>query len=299
MQYVACETIPNLRKPVLIGAFKGWNDAAEVATSAVRYLVETWKAPRFASIDPEDFYDFQQTRPTVRIVEGSQRRIDWPANDFYYYCANERELRDYILFLGVEPQLKWRTYTTTLVDFAKQVGVTQVMFVGCLIADVAHSLPVRLSGSSNHPEIKDKLEALGITRSGYEGPTGIIGVGSEACTRGGLPVSSIWGAVPHYIPSTPNPKVLVAVLRNLRDVLNFDVELKQLESTVEPFEREVSRAVSRNPQLASYLRQLEAREAERRQIRPPSGELPSGDVVVAELEEFLRRRRRADGEEEG
>jgi proteasome assembly chaperone (PAC2) family protein len=284
---------PQLREPALITSFAGWNDAAESATGAVRYLVRKWGARKFAEVDPEDYYDFTESRPQVRLTRGFERRIRWPANDFFYYSNPELE-RDYILLRGVEPQLKWRTFCTMLLDLCRRMGVNRVVLLGGLIADVPHTRPVRVTGTSSDKVFLERMESLRVHGSRYEGPTGINGVLTDRLRKEGMPCASLWATVPHYI-STSNPRASQALLSRLDTLLGLNAQLSDIEREAEEFDSQVSQAVERDPDVAAYVRQLE--EGESAETEPEHGEggehpeLPAGDAVVRELEEFLRRSR--------
>ncbi|HEX6511252.1 MAG TPA: PAC2 family protein [Chloroflexota bacterium] len=292
MEYITLHERPELREPVLIAAFAGWNDAAACATSAVRLLIEQWQARKFAEIDPEEFYDFSVNRPRVRLDEKLVRRLEWPANEFYYHRAEDQP-RDFLFFIGQEPSLKWRTFTSNITAFARELGVSYVVLAGALIADVVHTLPVHMSGSSSDPDVRERMNHLNVTHSRYEGPTGIVGTLTDRCHQDGIKAISMWGAVPHYIPTTPNPKVVASLLRHMRDLLGFDLELTDLETAARRFEEQVTDAVNSNEQLREYIRERERREREEEATEPTRmDDFPSGETVVRSLEEFLRQNRR-------
>jgi proteasome assembly chaperone (PAC2) family protein len=288
---------PELRRPVLILAFAGWNDASEVATTSVKFLSTRWEAKKFAEIDPEEFYNFARVRPHVKIEEDFRRAITWPENTFYYHADPLLE-RDFVLLLGIEPNLKWRTFCEEILDVAKKVGVTSMLSLGGLIADVPHTRPARLTAFSSDPELTSRFPELALRRSRYEGPTGIVGVLSDVFTKAGIPVGSIWGNVPHYISASPNPKVAHSLLSRLSTIYGFGLELSELERAGRRFERQVNEALANNPEVAQYVKQLEARDeqGEAEENPPPrheaggSGELPRGEDIVKQLEEYLRQR---------
>ncbi|MBI3964361.1 MAG: PAC2 family protein [Chloroflexi bacterium] len=304
-EHIQIESMPELRNPVLVGAFAGWNDAATVATSSVRFLIEQWSAPKFATLDPEEFYVFSETRPTVKLVENAMRALEWPANDFHYYRDPNLD-HDVILFVGIEPQLKWRTFARTIVDFARQCGTTRLVMMGGLIAETLHSRPARLTGSSNDAGLRERLQRLGVQFSRYEGPTGIVGVLHDTCAKNGIAAASIWGNVPHYISATPNPKISAAILRRLSDLLELRLDLLELEETGRRFDRAVTEAVAKNPNVMAYIRQMEQQEPESAEDAGPTGEtpppsspagpsdLPSADAIIQNLEDLLKRRREQD-----
>ena len=291
MEHLRVIERPELRDPVMIVAFAGWNDAAACATAAVRLLVEQWHGEKFAELDPEDFYDFSVNRPRVHLDEELQRQLDWPANDFFYHLAPDQP-HDFIFFIGQEPSLKWRTFTSTITQVARDFGASYMVMAGALIADVIHTLPVHLSGSSNDADMRDRMTKLSVTFSRYEGPTGIVGTLLDRCVQDSVKAISVWGAVPHYIPTTPNPKVVASLLRHLRDLLGFDLDIGELETAARRFEEQVTEAVNSNEQLRDYIREREAKEQAEQQAEPTRIEdFPSGETVVRSLEEFLRQNR--------
>ena len=288
------ERVPSLRQPVMICAFAGWNDAGETATGSVGHLTETLAARRFARIDPEEFYVFTETRPTVRLVDGDQRRIEWPANDFYY--ARGRGGRpDLVLLQGIEPQLAWGAYTNAVVRVARLVEARTVLLLGGLLADVPYTRPVRFTGSATRPELLPHWTDMGTRRSRYEGPTGIVGVLSESIRRADLPLASIWASVPHYINVSPNPRTVAALVRKLDTLLDLGLDLNDLEERGDRFERQVDEAIAQNPDVQAYVRQLEQAGDEEPE---PQAELPAPEAILAELEEFLREQRGDEDDED-
>jgi proteasome assembly chaperone (PAC2) family protein len=282
---------PSLERPVLVAAFRGWNDGAQGASLAVGYLAQAWAAERFADIDPEEFYDFQVARPHVALEDGVTRRIDWPENAFFH-AAVPAGARDVVLLLGVEPNTRWRTFAGEIVALAQELGVELVVTLGALLADVPHTRPAPVTGSATDPEL---VEELGLAASRYEGPTGIVGVLHDACRVAGLPSASLWAAVPHYASLAASPKAALALCRRLADLLDADVELGELERASETYERQVSEAVAENEETQAYVEGLERR----RDTLGDELDLPSGDSLAAELTRFLREheRRREEGEE--
>jgi proteasome assembly chaperone (PAC2) family protein len=284
------EKLPTLRQPVLILAFSGWNDAGEAATSAAQFLCSRLSAEKFASLNPEEFYNFAELRPRVRLAKGLQREIVWPANEFFY-VQDSSLVQDLVIGVGIEPHLKWKTYITAILDLARQCQVSMLLTLGALLAEVVYSRPVRISGSSTDPELSARLHLGG---SRYEGPTGIVGVLNDACRREGLPAVSLWANVPHYLSNTPNPKAMHALVRRVLGMLDHPLDLGDVETAVSDFEAKVAEVIANNPAVASYVRQLEERESdEGDESSPPrESELPSGDQLVQELEQFLRQQRR-------
>ncbi|MGB6836654.1 MAG: PAC2 family protein [Dehalococcoidia bacterium] len=298
MEYLEVHEVPSLRSPVLIMAFAGWNDAAQAATSAVRFLIKEWSAQPFASFDPEELFDFTSTRPHVRLDADLQRELEWPSNRFFYHADPGLE-RDVVLLLGTEPHLKWRTFTRAVLELAERCGVSLVMSLGALLADTAHSRPVPLSGFVTDPGLAERLGRQGITSSRYEGPTGIVGVLHDAFRRQGLPSASLWAAAPHYLGTTPNPKATAALLRTLDGLFSFHLDLRDLDEAAEHFERQVAEILGSNPEIAAYVQELEQRADASVEERPgdESAELPSGETMVRELEDFLRHRREEQDQE--
>lgn len=299
MEYLRVLEEPELRAPVMIAAFAGWNDASEVATYSARYLVSQWTARKLAQIDPEEFYVFTETRPTVRIAGRFQRRIDWPANDLYYF-VNTAGDHDFVVLIGVEPQLKWRTFAQTIANYAKRLGVTTLVTLGGLVADVPHTVPVKISGTSNAPRISQELRRVGVEPTRYEGPTGIVGVLNATCAEMGIHTGSMWGSVPDYLSATPNLKVVTAILDRLNALLTLDLDLTEMHLLESQFDRQVDEALAENPEVQAYVRELEARERGAGDTEPgdpkPQGEhLPSSDSLIRELEDFLRRRQKGQG----
>ena len=300
MSYLEIDKIPSLRKPVLIAAFAGWNDAGQAATAAVRFLGERWEAARFASIDPEDFFDFTTTRPLIRLGPGLERELEWPANIFFFHAAPALS-RDIVLLLGTEPHLKWQAFTDTILQLARQCGVELLVSLGAFLGDAVHSRPVPLIGFANRPGLNRRLVELGFSPSRYEGPTGIVGALHDACRRQGMAAASLWAAAPHYLATTLNPKAAAALLQRLNDFLELGIDLGEMKRAASRFEAQVEEALAANPELVTYLRQLEERldtagEPELRTLAE-GPELPPGEAVVEELEKFLRERRQ-QGEDE-
>lgn len=299
MSHVEIEKLPSLQRPVLIVAFAGWNDAGQAATSAIRFLGQRWSAERFASIDPEEFFDFTSARPLIRLGPGLERELEWPANVFF--CHSEPALsRDAVLLLGTEPHLKWRAFTDSVLDLARQCGVELLVSLGAFLGDAVHSRPVPLIGFATRPELSRRLVELGVSPSRYEGPTGIVGALHDACRRGGMASASLWAAAPHYLATTMNPKAALALLQCLDAFLELGLDLGEMKRAAARFEAQVEEALAANPELAVYLRELEERidaseEPESRTAEGP--ELPPGEAVVEELEKFLRERRQ-EGEGE-
>jgi|SRR5215211_1378438 len=284
---------PSLTRPVLVSAFRGWNDGGQGASLAGGYLAKMWEAARFAEIDPEDFYDFQATRPHVSLVDGLTRRIDWPENAFYHAHLPGTD-RDVVLLLGIEPNLRWRAFTRIVVDLAQELGVELMVSLGALLADVPHTRPSPVTGSATDPQL---VEQLGLSASRYEGPTGIVGVLHDTCRHSDIPSVSLWAAVPHYVSLTPSPRAAKALCERLGELLSAEIDVGELDDAAEAYAEQVSEAVAADSDTASYVEELERRADELEQ----EVEIPSGDALAAELTRYLREHeaRRREEEEEG
>ncbi len=275
---------PALERPVLVAAFRGWNDGGQGATLAGGYLARLWDAERFADINPEGFMDFQATRPHVSLDEGLTRRIDWPENVFYKARVEEVE-RDVVLLLGVEPNLRWRTFSGLVIDLARDLGVELVVTLGSLLADVPHTRAAPVTGTATAPEL---VERLGLQHSRYEGPTGIVGILQDACRRADMPAASLWAAVPHYVSLAPSPRAARALCDRLGTLLSIPIDTHELSEAEETYAEQVTEAVASDSETAAYVEELERRTDEL--DLEEHEELPSGDSLAAELTRFLRER---------
>ena len=279
-EHLRLDRRPTLRRPVLVTAFRGWNDGAQGASLAASYLAQSWSARRFGDVDPEEFYDFQATRPHVALVDGYTRRIDWPENAFFHAELPGTE-RDVVLLLGIEPSTRWRTFSGAIVDLARDLGVELVVTLGALLADVPHTRPAPVTGSATDPDL---VRELGLAASRYEGPTGIVGVLHDACRVAELPSASLWAAVPHYASLAASPKAALALCRRLAELVEAQVDLSELERASEAYERQVSEAVGQDEETEAYVQELERR----RDTLGEELDVPSGDALAAELTRFLR-----------
>src|SRR5687767_2408498 len=266
--------VPELRSPTLVAAFQGWNDAASAATTALEAAAVSLDSEVVARIDPEEFFDFQDNRPTIRLTAGQTRRIEWPQNTLIS-AEVPTAANDLLLFSGTEPSLRWRTFTDLIVGAARDIGVEMVVTLGALIADVAHTRPVPITGLASDPEL---AERLGMDRSNYEGPTGIVGVLHDACRRHGITSASLWAAVPHYVAAVPNPKAALALLRRLEALTGIAIDASELEEETASYEEQVGRAVAANPEIEELVGRIEAEQSE--EEAPDTGELPSADTIA-------------------
>ncbi|GDY28600.1 PAC2 family protein [Gandjariella thermophila] len=281
---------PELVEPVMVAAFEGWNDAGDAASTAIEHLQLTWDADPLAEIDPDDYYDFQVTRPTVRMVDGITRRIEWPTTRLSV-CRPPGSAFDVVLVHGIEPNMRWRKFCSELLEHVERLGITTVVTLGALLADTPHTRPVPVTGTAYDAESAAKF---GLERSRYEGPTGIVGVLQDACVRAGVPAISFWAAVPHYVSQPPAPKATLALLHRVEEVLDVEVPLGTLPEQAEEWEQTVSEMADEDEDVRNYVRALEERgDAEIRLAEA------SGDAIAAEFERYLRRRGRGPGRGSG
>jgi len=277
---------PSLERPVLIAAFRGWNDGGQGASLAGAFLARQWEAEQFADIDPEEFFDFQVNRPTVRLDEGMQRRLEWPENTLYHSRIPGTH-RDVVLLLGQEPNMRWQRFARLVVDLGVELGVDLVISLGALLADVPHTRPAPVTGSASDQAL---VEELGLQLSRYEGPTGIVGVLHDAFRTAGVPSVSLWAAVPHYVSLAPSPKAALALCNRLAQLLNVQIDTSELDEAAESYQQQVTDAVATDEETAAYVEELEQRAD---QITEES--IPSGDSLAAELTRFLRERESGEG----
>ncbi|MDN5791237.1 MAG: PAC2 family protein [Micrococcales bacterium] len=273
------EDAPELVNPVLIAAFEGWNDAGEAATAVVRHLADVWDAEFFAAIDPEDYYDFQVNRPRLLQTEG-RRAVVWPTTRLL--AATETGFdRDVVLVLGIEPSVRWKSFCTELIELASQLGVTTILTIGALLADVPHTRPIPVTATAEQEGVMTRYD---VEASRYEGPTGIVGVLSSACADAGVPALSAWAAVPHYAGGSPSPKATLGLIRRVESLLGVTVPHGDLEEDARAWERGVDELAQSDDEIAEYVRSLE--EAK------DTAELPeaSGDAIAREFERYLRGR---------
>ena len=286
MDVIRWEHTPEpLRDPILVAAFGGWNDAAASASSALSFLAEQLGARRLATIDPESFYDFQSTRPIIDLSEPGNHSVTWPEVEIYE-ARLDGDARDLVLLAGSEPAMRWRTFCETILEVARTLGARQIITLGALLADVAHTRPIRLTGLSSDPAL---IESMNTRTPSYQGPTGIVGVLHHAVATAGLESVSLWAPVPHYAAGVTNPKGAHALLSGLQQVTGISVDLSDLASAADEHEVQVSRAVANDQRLQALVERLE-REGPEDEFSLDPGPLPSGDELAEELERFLRQR---------
>ncbi len=278
---------PRLRKPILVCAFKGWNDAGEAASAALSFIRGSFDAHDVAQIDPEEYYDFTAVRPTVKLTDGRQREMDWPDNSFAAAEVQGAD-RDLIMIEGVEPSLRWRRFTENVIAAARELDVSMIITLGALLADVPHSRPVSITGIGSSASL---VERLGFEPPSYEGPTGIVGVLQNAFAEEGVDSVSLWASVPHYVAASPNPKVALALVRGFEGIAGVAVDAAELESAAEDYERQVSAAVASDPEVKAFVERLETAADEVEAENPPDEEsLPSADTIARDFQRFLRQR---------
>ncbi len=272
--------VPELRQPIVLAAFEGWNDAAEAASGAVAHLHEVWDAQPLVALDPEEYHDFQVTRPQVSLSGEGLRRITWPTTRLSWARPPGSE-RDVILVRGIEPSMRWRRFTDDLLGHLSRQRASTLITLGALLADVPHTRPIPVTTTSDDPEL---LERLALQKSQYEGPTGIVGVLQDVATRRGLPALSLWAAVPHYVGQPPSPKAVLALLSRVEELVQLPLPLADLTDDAQAWEHGVDELAGEDEEIAEYVRSLE--EAK------DTAELPeaTGEAIAREFERYLRRR---------
>jgi proteasome assembly chaperone (PAC2) family protein len=316
MDYVDMQEVPDLDNAILIGAFAGWNDAASAATWAIKFLINQWEATPFAEIEPENFFDFSETRPRIRINNGAIRRLSWPSNRFYVHRADHseptRQKRDIVLFLGEEPQQRWKTFSQALLDVCRQCQVEEIVFLGALIGEVPHTAPVQVIGTASEAALLRRMDRNDIERANYEGATGILAVVQDAARRGDFRTVSLWGTAPHYVSATPNLPVSEALLEKLDMLYHFELHLGDLSRAAKRFTARVTSLVADDPEVSAYVHELEQRapgdansspsgslpaitDASGIHHIPLDGGLPSPEQAIQDVENWLRQFR-TDGE---
>jgi proteasome assembly chaperone (PAC2) family protein len=281
---IEIEEVPELRNPVLIAAFEGWNDAADAASSVVDHLINVWQAKVVAAIDPEDFYDFQMNRPVVGTNDAGMRRITWPSTQISVASPPGAQ-RDVVLLRGIEPNMRWRQFCAELLAASDELGTELVVTLGALLADTPHTRPIPVTGTATEPDLVDRLK---LEQSNYEGPTGIVGVFQDACTQMDMPAVSFWAAVPHYVAQPPCPKATLALLGQLEDLLEVSIPLADLPEEARAWERGVDELADEDEEIGDYVRALEETR--------DTADLPeaSGEAIAREFERYLKRRETDD-----
>ncbi len=289
MDYLQLDELPSLRKPTFVAAFRGWNDAGEAATLAVRHLIDSWSAKEFASIDPEEFFDFTVARPMIRVTEEGQRDMKWPSNRFFYHQHTDAE-SDVVLFLGTEPHLKWRTFTETIRDLFQRLDGARLLTLGALVAATTHTRPLPVTGFSTEDELRGRLDGLTINRARYEGPTGIVGALHDAVRRADLSAASLWVGLPPYLGDAKNPRGALTLLETLDKLFAFAPDLTALIEASQKFDEQVAGALSDNAEMRAYLAELE-RRIDSGISEAGTPDLPPAGDLMGDLEAFLRQQR--------
>ena len=272
MDFVELEGNPKLRRPRVVAAFRGWNDAGGAASLAAGYLRSVTDAERFAVIDSEPFVDYQQTRPTVSMIDGDVRHVEWPVTEVF--ASQDHDL---MIVIGTEPNMRWRAFSDSIADLAQRYRSELVITMGALLADTPHTRPVPVSASASDPDL---MERHGLVRSTYEGPTGIVGILHDSCSRAGLTSASLWAATPHYISAAPNPQAALALLERLSDLAGTPPGSAELERAASEYQLRVASAIADDPDVAGYVEQLE-QAADR-------DDPPTGEELAADFERYLR-----------
>ena len=288
-QFTILET-PEGEISYLLMAFRGWPDANEAATWAIRCLLKKLPARKMAEMDPEEFFDFSQVRPLIRLNSQGVRYLQWPSNDLFYHSSSNSS-QSFMVFLGTEPSLKWRTYCDAVLDLAMQSGVHTVVHVGALLDAVPHTRPLRITGSVYGPNHQGSLTKLGIRSSNYQGPSGISSAMMERCSAKGLEFVTLWGHTSHYLQTSPNYQVAHGIVTAVCQLLNLKLDLQKLKASSSSFEEAMRKAVEKDSQIKSYVEKLEEHyDAEAAALT----EIPNAEDMVRELEKFLKDQRSGD-----
>jgi proteasome assembly chaperone (PAC2) family protein len=288
MEHVRWRAAPSLDEPVVVAAFGGWNDAGDASTTAVRFLADQWDAEPFAELDPEDFYDFTETRPTIELGDdGVTRNLRWPTNELAWAAADGLD-HDVVLLSGVEPQLRWRTFCQELTEVITSVGARLVITTGALLAEVPHSRAVPVFGHSQHPELAERFS---LRPSSYEGPTGIVGALHHSLSTAGIPTVSLWASVPSYVPTTPSPKAALALVDRLGTMLDVSVDTALLHEAAQVYTEKLDELAAADEETTAYIANLEA-DFDRGEVAQPEMEAIDpdhhGPLLADEIERFLR-----------
>jgi proteasome assembly chaperone (PAC2) family protein len=293
MEYITIDRLPELRNPTFVAAFRGWNDAGESATAALRHLVERWPAEQFGAIDPEEFYDFTVARPMIKVTEEGQRDLRWPSNRLYFYRVDEGA-HDVVLLVGTEPHLRWRAFCNSLRELFQRLGGSRLVTLGALVAATTHTRPPPITGFSTEEDLRDRLEALTINRARYEGPTGIVGTLHDTWRRAELAAASLWVGLPPYLGDATNPQGALALLQHLDRLFGFVPDLEPLVEQSQQFEQQVESALGDNLELKAYLRELE-RRIDSGISEAGTPDLPPAGDLIGDLEAYLRQQRGGKG----
>lgn len=268
-----------LRQPIMLAAFEGWNDAGESATGAINHLLASWTHHKLAMTNPEDYYDFQVNRPSIKVDERVVREIIWP-NTVVFEVSTPHLKNDFLVVKGIEPSMKWRTFANELLDLADDYEVSMSIALGALLSDTPHTRPITVTGSGAHPDVANRL---GIEISKYEGPTGIIGVLQDSAHQRGIDAVSLWASVPHYVSTPPCPKASLALINSLEDFLDISIPQGDLPERSTSWESQVDQMAAEDSEVGDYVKQLESSK--------DAADIPAatGESIAREVERFLRR----------
>ena len=271
------DSLDSLTRPVVVVAFKGLFDASGSATSALEWLMEKSESENIGEIDSETFFDFTQERPLISFDENGERTLTWPKNKILAIKTNEDE-RDLLTISGIEPHLRWRTFSKLLIEIVNKSNAESVITLGSMVGMTPHSRPLTVTGSSTNPELAERLH---LEKPSYQGPTGIVGVLHDALDRSKIPVVSLRVPVPHYVPDSPNPKATRALLRRFEQVTGVTTEYEELDGPAADWQKQVDAAVASDDEITAYVTRLETAIDEDENL------LPSGDDLAAEFAAFL------------
>jgi proteasome assembly chaperone (PAC2) family protein len=274
---------PQLRTPVLIAAFEGWTDAGGAATGAASYLSDRWGGTCFADIDAEEFYDFTVRRPQIQLDANLSREIVWPLNQFF--AATTPDGSDVVILIGIEPHLRWRAFCECVTSVARELSVQSVFTLGSMLADVAHTRPTPVRASTADSQLAERLR---LRPPQYQGPTGIVGTLQDAFAGIPVPAGSLMAQVPHYISATPSPKATLAMVERVCQLLETQTSTEDLRQAAVAYEHEVDEVVAADDEIAQYVRELERQADDTPELSDRIEDLPSGDALAAQLEQFLR-----------
>lgn len=289
--HLEIDDIPELDRPLMLGAWSGWSDAGECATLALREVVAQLRATKFASVDAEDFYNFSEERPVVRNMGDGTRKLFWPKNDFYYWESSIDGVPDLVLIIGTEPHLKWRTYTDAVAQLASSVGVELLATVGALLDSVPHTRAARVLCTTVEDDLPERYQHVRYPRPNYEGPSGMTSATIDAFARQGIKSVSIWGHAPHYLQVKRNPAITLAMIDEITNLSSMEFNTSHLERDAAEFEETVSRAIEGQSEVRSYVERLEEQYDNEQSV---ADDPISGDVVQ-DLDDFLRSRSLGNG----
>jgi predicted ATP-grasp superfamily ATP-dependent carboligase len=269
---------------ILIVAFEGWNDAAEAASGAAKYIAELTGVESVAAVEPEDYYDFQFARPSVFFDPEGNRQLSWPTTEMLAPTAISRnehpEFANISVMLGVEPSRRWRTFTEEILEMVVDREIDTVIFLGAMLAEVPHTRPIGVHTTSQNDEVR---EQLGVERSRYEGQVGILTVLGQAFEANNIATLALWASVPHYVHNSPSPKAMLSIVAELEKFLGVSFDRTALAEQAFTWERGIDEISLADEDMAAYITELEKKHDE---AESPQA---SGDFLANEFEKFLRQ----------